>query len=202
MAFKGGPSYGTGYVPSAEGLGSNIVQMLPSLERMIMYNNSVRRHTFAFLQDMGDHFFLMDRVTRDWFKRKQCKIIVWEDIPLYSFKSRGKLLFSSSSSFFFHKDAYASLEEVYAAYHMVKASLRRRYHRGMPMWRTALSRLCTLLERWVCIFGRLFMQKSFLTSHFCASWTFLLSYLQSSENTSSSSLFSLNHVLCFPISWL
>jgi hypothetical protein len=76
MTFKGGPSCGTSYVPSAEGLGSNIVRMLPSLERMTMYDNSVRRHTFAFLRDMGDHFFLVDRVTRDWFRRKQCKIIV------------------------------------------------------------------------------------------------------------------------------
>jgi hypothetical protein len=56
MIFKGGPSREIAYVPSIEGSGLNVVRMILSLERMIIYDNNVRRHTFASLQVLGTIF--------------------------------------------------------------------------------------------------------------------------------------------------
>ena len=151
MIFKGGLSCRTAYVPSVEGSSSNMAQMLLSLERMMMYDNNVRRHTFAFL----------------W--------VLWDHSSFFLFST------SFSSSFFlvfflllFLEDVYTSLEEAYTAYNVAYASSRHRYNWGVPKWRTPLSRLRTQLERCVRIFGQLLMHKSFLTSHFRAFWTFLL----------------------------
>ena len=85
-------------------------------------------------------------------------IVVYEYIPLHFFESRGTpfpfffFLFS-----FFLEDAYTTLEEANATYHVTYASLRPQYHRGVPRWHTLLLKTRTILEIHVRIFGRLLM---------------------------------------------
>ena len=166
MIFKGRPSCRTAYKPSVKGSGSNIARMLLSLKRMMMYDNNVRRHTFAFLRVSWDHSFCF----------------------LFS-TSFSSYFFVFFLLFFFLEDAYTSFEEVYTAYHVAYAFLRHQYNWGVPKWRTPLLRLRMQLERCVRIFGRLLMHKLFLTSHFHAFWTFLLSSLENFETSLSSPFF-------------